>query len=30
MQFTLIIIAVVGKHDEDRERNTSVQVDWLP
>lgn len=24
------IIAVVGKHDENRERNTSVQVGWLP
>lgn len=29
MQFTLIIIAVVGKHDENRERNMSVQVGWL-
>lgn len=31
MQFTLIIIAMVGgKHDENRERNMSVQVGWLP
>lgn len=29
MQFTLTIIAVVGKHDENRERNMSVQVGWL-